>query len=289
MGLGKALRRGAAHLSESRSGISPVYVDSSTHLYIFAMAGEVLLGGYQNRMVAHDTLIRPHAQRYPLHVYCSERHRWDGRGTTFNRSEILASPKMRHRLHSDADQDEVWRGIAGELGRSGVHSETEDYERSLSAPRIDRWFREYDPVIRRVLRPETVGVAFLRDGMVLSVDLFCSHELLRELWPKLLRSSLLEAGPSRGWGSRRYEPDRGRDVVERFLDNAGYANYGYRHQGGEGRVIGISGSGVGGSALLFHNDVVHCQFFPAVRIAPVIPRPEPPWRQERHRPHRRIK
>ncbi|MGC8833611.1 MAG: ARPP-1 family domain-containing protein, partial [Armatimonadota bacterium] len=62
--LDEALRQGVLEVSEVGSGrVSEVRVENTSNRYVFMMAGEVIVGAKQDRMIADDVLVPPKSGR----------------------------------------------------------------------------------------------------------------------------------------------------------------------------------------------------------------------------------
>jgi hypothetical protein len=195
---------------------------------LLLLAGEVVTGGKQDRVIGKDRIVPPGAAPLPLDVFCVERGRWSA-GSEFKAANLMAHPSVREKAAVAKDQSQVWGAV-----RSGSTSQqTRDYavaERAGSAPAAEapRISREavtrvmteeaqsesYDRVyksqtvrasvesfsaeVERRFREATrgqrvVGVVVAYSGEVAWSDTFASQALFQRYWAKLLRSYVVEA------------------------------------------------------------------------------------------------
>jgi hypothetical protein len=76
-----------------------------------------------------------------------------------------------------------------------VASDTDAFQDALRDEKVESQIVEVEESIEKEIRlpRSTVGVVVCIGGEIVSFDVFGSHALFRELWPKILRSSALSA------------------------------------------------------------------------------------------------
>jgi hypothetical protein len=80
---------------------------------VVLLAGEVVSGGKQDRVIGKDRIVAPGADPLPLDVFCVERGRWSGASTQFSESKFMAHPSVREKAAVDKAQDQVWAAVRG--------------------------------------------------------------------------------------------------------------------------------------------------------------------------------
>ncbi|MBI3646947.1 MAG: hypothetical protein HY233_13450, partial [Acidobacteriales bacterium] len=75
------------------------------------LAGEVVTGGKQDRVIAKDRIVPPGAEPLPLDVFCVEHGRWTGASDQFNASKFMVHPSVREKAAVAQKQDEVWAAV----------------------------------------------------------------------------------------------------------------------------------------------------------------------------------
>jgi hypothetical protein len=89
-----------------------VLVNSSKRPLIL-LAGEVVTGGKQDRVVGKDRIVPAESDPIELSVFCVEHGRWVGANGKFDTHEsIMAQPSVRKRAMADADQSKVWEAVS---------------------------------------------------------------------------------------------------------------------------------------------------------------------------------
>src|SRR5580658_7851027 len=81
---------------------------------LLLLAGEVVSGGKQDRIIGKDRIIPIGAQPLPLDVFCVEHSRWTGSGNTFAAAKTMVHPAVREQAAVDQDQNKVWAAVRGD-------------------------------------------------------------------------------------------------------------------------------------------------------------------------------
>src|ERR1051326_4722716 len=91
-----------------------VLVNNSKHPLIL-LAGEVVTGGKQDRVVGKDRIVPAESDPVDLSVFCVEHGRWTETSTNFaTKGSVMLQPSIRSKAMADQDQQKVW----DEVGRS---------------------------------------------------------------------------------------------------------------------------------------------------------------------------
>jgi len=187
---------------------------------LLLLAGELVSGGKQDRIIAKDRIVAPGAEPLPLDVFCVEHGRWST-GSRFAAAKIIVHPSVREKAAVDQKQAEVWEAVrAGSTAkrRSDVaaappftagslatviarDAPSESYKGIYQSPAVGRSVESFaEEVQRRFTRAtanvkgeHVVGVVVAYGGEVAWSDIFASPKLWESYWPKLLRSYVVEA------------------------------------------------------------------------------------------------
>jgi hypothetical protein len=82
------------------------------------LAGEVISGGKQDRIIGKDRIVPPGAPPLPLDVFCVEHGRWTDGSAKFAGAKMMAHPSVREKAAVDQDQSQVWAAVRGQAGMS---------------------------------------------------------------------------------------------------------------------------------------------------------------------------
>lgn len=186
-----------------------VLLNNSTRPLIL-LAGEVVSGGKQNRIIGADLVVPPKGDPLPLTVFCVEHGRWSAGGGAFDSAKAIAHPGIRKEAQESKSQAGVWESVARSAAALKAASPTSSYTDVLNSPRAKRDLEEvassiqaeYERELREQLRGRgAVGVVVAINGELVWSDIFPSPDLFRKYWPKLLRSYVIEAqGRGEGLG-----------------------------------------------------------------------------------------
>jgi len=191
---------------------------------LLLLAGEVVSGGKQDRIIGKDRIVPPGAEPLPLSVFCVEHGRWNGGSDKFQASGTIVHPSVREKAAVDQSQSQVWAAVRGAapmssartagaataaaappaVSRSDVdaviasNAPTMSYKQIYESPRVGRSVEEMAGQLQRRFERATkehnvIGVVVAFGGEVAWSDVFASSALFESYWPKLLRSYAVEA------------------------------------------------------------------------------------------------
>jgi hypothetical protein len=192
-----------------------LYNNSSRPLLL--LAGEIVTGGKQDRVVGSDRIVPPNTGPIDLGVFCVEPGRWVASSANFgSMGAQMAQPSVRTPAMAERDQNQVWakvrasnKKMADNLSSSEAVSveATTSYAKVFESAPVKKAVSAYggaesEQAILRELRGKgAVGVVVAVNGRVLWADVFASTELLSKYWPKLMRSYVAEAMTSANSGA----------------------------------------------------------------------------------------
>lgn len=173
---------------------------------IFLMAGDVVTGGNQDRVVAYDDIVYPGTIKN-IPVFCVEAGRSsyydpdaspaDKKLAAFRGYYNVASPQVRKAVFS-GNQTNVWNAVASVTAANRAESGTRAYagletENDLKERRME-YLRYFDGKLSQ--QQEVVGVVAICGNTVLGVDIFGRHDLFQQQIDGLLHGFATEAAVS---------------------------------------------------------------------------------------------
>jgi hypothetical protein len=257
--LDDAIRSGQVRVQEKDGGqVNTVRVRNTGKSYVFGMAGEIVSGAKQDRMLQDDVLLPPGSGWLDVPVYCTEHGRWTGTSMSFGTKSYVASGAMRGRAAQTRSQNEVWAEVDAAHQGLGVRTSSRAFAKVYEDKGAQEQARPYYDELDRLpeLCPGALGVVVAVGNRIVCVDAFGSPALFRKMWPKLLRSYVVDAMQSRPEGRI------GQKQVQRFIDDAARAAVADQPSVGAGRLQRLSARNASGSALVFRSSVVHLDLFP---------------------------
>ncbi|MBI5707646.1 MAG: hypothetical protein HZC36_11745 [Armatimonadetes bacterium] len=151
---------------------------------ILLLAGELLLGGRQDRIVAKDTIVPP-GKMVEVPVFCVEPGRWEGESKKFEGQGRMVPQSIREETSTSQDQQQVWAKV-GKYNEtistwdSGVTlGITTSVRGGLSSKELDKKVKAGLPALQNALRglKNVVGYVYVLNGEVQSAELFGTPRL----------------------------------------------------------------------------------------------------------------
>ncbi len=258
----EAIRSGQVKVQEKDGGeVNTVRIKNTDKTYVFGMAGEIVSGAKQDRMLQDDVLLAPGSGWLDVPVYCTEHGRWTDSSLSFGTKGYVASGGIRERAAKTESQQEVWDAVDAAHTGIGVATPSRAfakvYEDKGAQEEAKPYLDKFDGL--PALFPGALGVAVAVGSRIICVDLFGSPDLFRNMWPKLLRSYVIDAMQSRPAGTI------GQKQVQQFIKDAASADVTDQPTVGAGRLQRLAAANASGSALVFRTAVVHLDLFPGSR------------------------
>lgn len=264
----EALRRGDLEIRETGRGIvSELAATNRSGRFILLLAGEILAGGKQNRILRRDVLLAPYSTEVLIPAYCVERGRWTPEtGGRFRGTGRLGSLALRRSAADQAAQEQVWEEVERLSGRHGYSSSTGDLSGLYANPKVREGLEAYERRFEHILRTDPVGVVVCTRGRTVAAEFFVDSHLFRAMWPRILSSYTVEVWDSPGRGGL------GRDwpgiaEIERFLRRIERASQSPERGAGAGTPLRLSGPGAWGSCLSHRGEPIHTVAYPFPRHA----------------------
>src|SRR5208282_2753143 len=191
---------------------------------LILLAGEVVSGGKQDRIIGKDRIVPIGASPLPLDVFCVEHGRWTSASNEFSAAKTMVHPSVREEAAVEQNQQQVWAAVRGEADAVGGGSPTavpaappaltrqalagaiasagtQSYQMIYKSSPIgisvetfaEEISRRFEGATSGLKGERVVGVVVAFGDEVAWSDIFASSELFDAYWPKLLRSYVVEA------------------------------------------------------------------------------------------------
>jgi ARG and Rhodanese-Phosphatase-superfamily-associated Protein domain len=164
---------------------------------LFVMAGEVVIGGHQDRIIGKNTIV-PARKTQSIPVFCVEHGRWEGRHADFRSAGALAHTKLRQKAAYEG-QGDVWNEVASKNATRHTENDTGTYRETAAEQATGtsaQWEKKFDESLAAVpqpIRQRMVGYVVALNGDVVAIDVFGGPGLFGKLDGKLRRSYYAEA------------------------------------------------------------------------------------------------
>ncbi len=189
---------------------------------LLLLAGEIVTGGKQDRVIAKDRIVPVEADPIDLSVFCIEPGRWTESSATFGAAAkapsqgFMVQPAVRERAMVDKDQQQVWSSVHGAIASmavaaapglgagqvsspisAGVTSYAKVMQSNAVSQKVDEAaapaIKAREDVLARLREHHAVGVVVAVRGEIIWADLFANTDLLARYWTKLVRSYAAES------------------------------------------------------------------------------------------------
>jgi len=209
----------AAPQSTAGASVNQLVLINRGNRPVILLAGELVSGGKQDRIIAKDRIVAPGSEPLPLDVFCVEHGRWSS-GSQFVESKTIVHPSVREQAAVKQDQNEVWSAVTrGTMAKAAPaapspamsssalsdvvagEAPTQSYDKIYKSRRVGVSVDSFVDTVQRRFAKATyglkgeriVGVVVAYGGEVAWSDIFASADLFEQYWAKLLRSYAVEA------------------------------------------------------------------------------------------------
>src|SRR5215216_3354777 len=152
-GRSRRIRRGMR--ASDDADVNKLAIRNNSGKMLVLIAGEMIVGGKQDRIVGHDCIIASNNIAVPLDVFCVEHGRWSGEAT-FGQSRsssgtasnggggapehvvMMALPNVREKAQAKKSQSEVWAGVSETVTLNSVASSTGDLKSVYRDKRVNK-------------------------------------------------------------------------------------------------------------------------------------------------------
>jgi hypothetical protein len=206
--------RAVPHYPIQEAQVNRLVLVNNSKRPLLLLAGEIVTGGKQDRVIAKDRLIAPESDPIDLDVFCVERGRWVQTSSKFDLlGTTMAAPAVRSKAMGDKDQAKVWAEVqkartaaldgatAGGSAETGQLQGTTSYARIMENKAVQKQVESvaapiessYRSLMKELRDRSAVGVVVAVNGEIIWADIFASTDLLQKYWSKLVRSYAAEA------------------------------------------------------------------------------------------------
>jgi hypothetical protein len=222
-GLVRHRDNGPAILSDHGYGdqVNTLVLVNNSNQPLLLLAGEIVTGGKQDRVIAKDRIIPPGGDPMDLSVFCIEPGRWVESSAVFGASakgtmsSMMVQPTVREQAMVAKDQQQVWNSVHGSIAAvmaapapvsagpmlAAPPPSNTSYARAMQSDefkaKVDDAaapvMKSREAIIAQLKKESAVGVVVDVRGEIVWADLFSSTDLLSRYWTKLVRSYAAES------------------------------------------------------------------------------------------------
>ncbi len=181
-----------AELEEGAS-VNNLAVHNDTDKHVVMLAGEMIRGAKQDRIISYDTVIPP-GGKFDVDAFCVEAGRWTEVSEHFTHKKEMAPASVRATAQGKQDQGQVWAEVSKVNADRGTVTGTDALTASYDDPEFQADVKKYEKALADFAKKkEVVGVIVVAEGEVKAGDVFANHDLFVAVWPGLLTSYAMDA------------------------------------------------------------------------------------------------
>lgn len=159
---------------------------------IFIMAGEVVKGGKQDRVIGKDVVIPP-GKEINLSAFCVEKNRWvtknENKGA-FTGYYNVTSMDIRKSVTEEKNQSEVWKKVDLHTSKNKATSSTSTYTNLENAvdyqKDVEKYIEQFGSSFKNNNR--IIGFIAVTGNEVIGCDMFATHKLFINSYGNLIHS-----------------------------------------------------------------------------------------------------
>ena len=230
--LQEALVQRKVIVRETRS-VNELSIENVSSQEVYVQSGDIVKGGAQDRMLVVDLILPPRSGKIPISAFCVENGRWSQRGaeqvSSFGSSaNVVAGRDLKLAAKVEGSQSEVWRQVAVAQDKLSANTGTRvngaasptSFQLAIENTEVQKTSDNYVKALGGIVdgKSDVIGYVFAINGKINSADIYASNALFKKLWPKLLKSSAIEAIAELRRGEKFDAPKAGE--VQGFLDDS---------------------------------------------------------------------
>ena len=196
--LKNALEKKKVVVTESKKEeVNNLFIENVSKDTVMILAGEVVQGGKQDRMVGQDVILYPNSGKKDLSVFCVEHGRWQPKesGKEFKNYYSISSNEVRKAGAVKKDQSEVWSKVSETTTKHKANTSTGTLTALKESSDYSKELKKYTDYFENLIINENdvIGVMAVTGNTVLGCDMFATHELLTKHYQNLINSYATEA------------------------------------------------------------------------------------------------
>ncbi len=220
--------RGGRPAVENSGGdqVNTLVLVNNSNQPLLLLAGEIVTGGKQDRVIAKDRIVPAGGAPIDLSVFCIEPGRWTESSAKFGAAgkdkvaSFMVQPTVRQEAMVSKSQQSVWDSVRGAMSGMAAAAppvspgqmnaspygeprsfNTTSYAKAMQdsnvSAKVDEAaapvMKSRDQVLAKLREEHAVGVVVAVRGEIVWADLFAGTELLSRYWTKLVRSYAAES------------------------------------------------------------------------------------------------
>lgn len=198
LNLEQALKQGKLLVEEMAGGVvNSLTFENISQDTILILAGEVVTGGKQDRVVSNDLLLPPNSGKVQAAVFCVEAGRWtpNGTGHHFRGYFGVSNSSVRKEAVVTKNQGQVWSKVAKTNEKAGTSPSSGTLAAVMSSDSVNMELEQYMAHFEPLIFSDSnyIGFVAVTGDTIISCDIFGSNEIYNSQGKQLLKSAAIEA------------------------------------------------------------------------------------------------
>ena len=176
--------------------VNTLYVQNTSKDTIYIMAGEVVKGGKQDRVLAQDMILPPNGKKVDISVFCVEHGRWSYKESDkFDKYFSVSSNSVRQKVIQEKNQSAVWEEVGKTVTKNKTNTSTGTYTSLINSKEYNNELSEYVNFFMKSLKSKTncIGFVGVSGNKIIGCDIFASPDLFRKQKETILNGYITEA------------------------------------------------------------------------------------------------
>lgn len=185
---------------KDQAQVNQLCIENKSNKPLFLQIGDVVKGGQQDRTIQASVIVPPHSGRIPVPSLCVESGRWQGEQQFAYAAENGVPDKNMRMAVNSGQQGAVWAGVANYKANVNIQyntsggvvraSKTSSLNEEMEDPKIKAACAEYEKAFSGILNqyPDAIGVAYVLNGEINTIDIFQTNSLFRKTYVRLIKA-----------------------------------------------------------------------------------------------------
>jgi hypothetical protein len=194
-----ALKQKKVRITEKESSggeVNQLFIENVSSDTVYILAGEVVKGGKQDRVISDDRVLIPKSGKLNIDVFCVEHNRWNYKSDRkFSQYHSLSTNSVRKSAVKEKNQIEVWQKVADVTSKQNAQTSTGTYTALTNSAAFTNDLNAYITYFTSSFKGlnNCVGFIGVSEDKIIGCDIFASTEMFKKQLKNLLQSYSTEA------------------------------------------------------------------------------------------------
>jgi hypothetical protein len=175
--------------------VNKLFIQNISDDTIYVMAGEVVKGGKQDRVLGQDMILPPNSEKVDISVFCVEHGRWSGSSGQFDGYFQVSSNSVRSKVIKEKDQSAVWDEVGKTVKKNKTETNSGTYTSLVNSDLYNKEMQAYVEYFKKALasNPNCIGFVGVSGDKIIGCDIFATPDLFQKQSETILKGYITEA------------------------------------------------------------------------------------------------